>query len=129
MAIKTQGTVLKRNGVTVPKVFDIAGPNGSANEIDVTTFESPAKEFILGLKDQGDITISMVYDTSSAAQNAVRDDFDTGNSQTYSFTLNDGLSTTGTFTAYVKSFALQIGADDKVVANATLRVSGAIVYT
>lgn len=125
-ALKTQGTTLTWNGVRVGDILSFSGPGGEASEIDVTDLDSVAKEFKVGLPDNGQVTIEVNLDPTDSAQNSLWDDRVSGTKRTAVITLTDSGSTTLTFEAYCKGFAINGEADGKVTASITLRVSGAI---
>lgn len=68
-ALESQGMTIARGDgatptevfTTIPEVKSISGPDGSANEIDVTDLSSSAKEFRMGLQDEGNITLDMMF--------------------------------------------------------------------
>lgn len=45
----------------IEAVTNISGPTGTANNIDVTDLRSTAKEFLAGLADYGNVTLSLNY--------------------------------------------------------------------
>ena len=79
-ALTAQGSVLKLSDMggtptftAIGEVIGVSGlGGGGATEIDVTDLSSTGKEFILGLKDEGEITISMNLDTGDTQQTALR---------------------------------------------------------
>lgn len=142
MAIETQGTILfwststaasTSTAVTVGGIVDFSGPGGQANEIDITNINSSAKEYIIGLKDEGDFTMNLVVDTSNAGQTAIRADRDTRTKRKAVVQFNDSTvelnKTKAIFDAYVKGFSITGSVDDAVRATATLRIAGPVTYT
>lgn len=67
-----QGTVITINDGTNPVVFSGAvsfdGLDGEASEVDETTLASTAKEFKLGLIDNGNFNIAANYDPDDVGQ-------------------------------------------------------------
>jgi len=111
---------------TITEVNSIDGPGGQANEIDVTDLNSTSKEFILGLQDEGDVSLDINYipaDVQHALLRARKADGVVGNFQ-LSFT--DTPVTTWTFAALVKGFAINNGVDAVTKATVILRISGSI---
>lgn len=71
-AISSMGTELRRNGTEIAEVYDISGPEFSAETIEVTHLKSPEwwKEFIGGLKEGGDLTFSVNLILTDPTHNA-----------------------------------------------------------
>ena len=57
----------------VGEVTNIGAPSGEAAEIDVTHLESEAKEYLLGLPDEGNIEIAMNAVDSDAGHDELID--------------------------------------------------------
>jgi hypothetical protein len=137
----SQGTGLYMKDLTTsPQVFEevgqvisITGPDGSAAEIDVTNLASSAKEFVIGLPDNGSVQFEVSFDYASAT--AKHDDLLTARNtvpqvlQEFEIRLSDSPRTTLAFSAYVSTFSLSLGVDDKVGASFSLRISGAFTIT
>lgn len=135
MALETQGVVIKRGDGASPEVFtaigsvtSVEGPGGEASEIDVTTLSSTAKEFIIGLKDEGTVTLNLNLDTSNTPQTGLRTDRDNGTLRNFELDLTDSPVTTLSFSAYVKSFSISVQPDSKIEASVSLRISGAVTW-
>jgi hypothetical protein len=134
-AIRTQGTTVKRgNGdgppetfTNVAEVLDFDGPGGEASEIDVSHLESTSKEFLLGLKDNGELAINVNLIPGSASQNGLQADHDASTLRNFKLVLSQG--TTAAFAAYVKRFRRTGQKDDVVKAAITLRITGDITWT
>ena len=127
MAIKSQGSFLKRAGVEVAEISSFSGPDGEASEIDVTHLRSTAKEYLQGLGDEGNITLSGFLKASDAAQVGLRTDRDAQTSSAYSLTLSDG--TVLTFTAFCKQFGISNAVDGATILNVTLRITGIVTWS
>lgn len=114
-------------GTTFTKILnlkDFSGFDGSASEIDTTNLDSTAKEFRLGLVDNGQFTINYDYDPADAGQNALRAKRVSGVLSNFRLTLPN--QTPITFNGYVKKASLQ-GGVDAVAKNASdIRISGAV---
>lgn len=132
-AVQTQGTVFKVGDGGSPEIFnavaevvDFDGPGGTAAEIDVTNLGSTAKEYILGLKDEGDFSLTVNFIPGDAQQTRLFTLRDTRASANFKLVLYDGASTTFSFAGYVKQFSITGKADDKVVGKIALRITGAV---
>ena len=78
-ALDSQGVIISYLSVdspttytAIPEVVNIQGPGGQANEIDVTDLNSTAKEFRMGLQDEGSITMDILYIPANASHAALR---------------------------------------------------------
>ena len=64
-AITAQGIAISRFGTTtfevIPNVVSFQGPGGQAAVIDVTNLASASKEKRVGLRDEGQLTLTMHY--------------------------------------------------------------------
>jgi len=62
-AITAQGITIARFGTTtfetIPNVVSFQGPGGQASVIDVTNLASTAKEKRVGLRDEGQLSLSL----------------------------------------------------------------------
>lgn len=132
--LKSQGCGIRISDGASPGVFtdigqviSISGPDGSASEIDVTNLASAAKEFVIGLPDEGSVQLEVVFDYASAT--AGHDTLHAARAaQTadeYQIFLSDSPETVIGFTAYCTTFSLSLGVDDKVGATFGLRITGA----
>ena len=112
--------------VTIAEVKSIDGPGGQTAEIDVTDLSSTAKEFVLGLQDEGDITLDMNYIPSNAQHVQLRTLRGSGDSGNFQIAFTDSPVTTWTFLAKVKSFSISNAVDNVTGLSVTLRVTGSI---
>src|SRR5687767_6528523 len=121
-AIGTAGTKLLRGDGAGPEVFTViaeiisfSGPTESAKQIDVTSMDSTAREYIAGLRDSGEISFDCNLVTSSATQQGLREDMDDRVQRNFRLILMDNTveadRTTVNFTAVVTNFTWK-GATD-----------------
>jgi hypothetical protein len=136
MAIESQGVVVfwststaQSTAQTVGTVTSFNGPTGSAAVIDITSLESTAKEKLMGLPDEGQITIDMIYDSSNAGQTALRVDRAARTKRNVSVKLTDGSSSLFHADAYVTNWSITGTVDDAVKAAATFELTGPITWT
>lgn len=129
----TGGTLTAANGTLTPvaltaiaEVKTFSGLDGAASEIDVTHLTSTAKEFRLGLVDEGGFTFEMNRVASDAGQAALLTSRNAGTLKTYKLTLPN--AETATFTAFAKTFPVAGGVDGVVMHNIGLRISGSVVW-
>lgn len=111
---------------TIPDVTDISGPDGTASEIDTTDLASAAREFRLGLTDNGNISLSVNYQPAQTQHALLRAKSISGVETNYRLTFTDSPQTTWTFAAFVKGVPITNAVDAVTVANITLRVTGAV---
>ncbi len=111
---------------TIPEVSNVSGPGGQASEIDVTDLSSTAKEFRMGLQDEGTITLDINYIPGNTVHAQLRTDRANQTLAVYRITFTDSPQTTWTFTAYCLGFEVSNAVDDVTKASITLRVSGSI---
>lgn len=119
------------NLVEMVEVVSFGLPNDQADEVDVTHLKSPdrRKEYILGLKDGGEVQVSLNYVPGSATDIAIRDAKDGQDVRAVRFIVPDQ---SGDPAWQIDAFALvrgyergPVAAGDKVAATITLRITGA----
>ena len=135
-ALEAQGMDIQLSDDASPEVYtsigqinSITGPDGSAAEIDVTDLSSSAKEFKMGLADEGSVTLEGFYiptDTQHAALRTKKNSRVTGN---FKIVFTDSPQTTWSFAAYVTGLSLTAGVDAALTGSITLRITGSITET
>lgn len=128
------GTAFKRDAtgagsfVTIASVSDISGPSRDREAIEVTAHDSPNqyREFVPGLKDAGEVTITINYDPAEATHTALDADFEETTLRAYQIVILPGTSDEHTweFTAMVKSIGDEFPIDDRMEREVTFKVSG-----
>lgn len=107
--------------------------SGTATEIDVSDLSSSAKEFLLGLADNGAMNLEMLYDPADAGQIILESLRESSASNSFRVTipnpLNSPAVTTFAFTGFVQTFPFSVGADAAITGTVTVRVTGAITKT
>lgn len=114
---------------TIVGVVDFSGPGGEATVIDTTHLGSTAKEKLIGLRDEGQLSLSMNYSSGDAGQAALRAAQASRTLKNIKITFADSGAETADFKAYVLGGALSGGVDSKVESNVTLEITGAITWT
>ncbi len=132
-ALTSQGMTLGIGDAASPEVFtsipeigNIDGPGGTSNEIDVTDLSSTAKEFILGLSDEGDITADLNLIPKQTQHAQLLTLKDSGAETNFRLSFTDSPPSTWTFGAYVKGLPVSNGVDNVTKGSLTLRVTGSI---
>jgi hypothetical protein len=138
-AFSGQGTIIARADLDTPSVFvdiaeikSIAGPGGASTTLDTTTLSSTAKEFVPGLKDNGEVSLSVNFVPGDLGQQQMIDDQENLQMAVYRITYADKKPTggsTATFNAYVTNFSPSVGVDALSTADVSLRVSGGVAWT
>lgn len=131
----SKGTLIKRGDgggsevfTTIGEVMQFSGPSESVDQIDVTSFDSVAKEFIsTGLPDAGEVKFDVNFIGGDAQQQGLRTDMRAGTLRNFKVILNDHVSTPTTFSfaAIVKSFeGPSAGVGEQYKMSISLKVSG-----
>jgi len=110
----------------ISEISGISGPSKSRDTIEVTHFQSldSYREFIGGLRDGGDVSLTMnftrdTYDIMNA-------DFEDDEKQVYKIILPDEKNTTFEFQGLVTELPLGAEIGDKVSADCTIKISGKV---
>ena len=111
---------------TIGELKTISGFDGSGNEIDVTNLASTAKEFSMGLEDFGSLSMELNQYNDDAGQTAIRAAKTAADIKSWKLTLPN--SDIATFSAYVKTFTMNLGVDGVVTGSVSLRVTGAVTW-
>lgn len=107
-------------------IGDIGG--GDRTEIDVSTLCSMSKEFLLGLRDEGELTIELPWCATDAGQSIVQtayDDNGAGNRLSFQIRVPaDGTdpAVNFTFEALVKQFSKSMAVDEYIKGSMSLRI-------
>lgn len=128
--ILCQDTTLTINGVAIGGIKSITGlGSGSAKEIDVTCLDSPAKMFVQGLRDFGSIKIDLVRDHDDLGQIEAFDSLNDQATVEFIMTLPTSTNNVATFDGFVVSLTTDVNADDAVMGELTVRITGAVVWS
>jgi len=119
----------------IGEITDFNGPGGAAAVIDVSHLGSTAKEKLIGLRDEGQLSMSLNYNATDAGQAGLRTDRAARVRNHYDMVFRDtiwsasALPSRAYFWAYCLQFAITGAVDDKIAANAVLEITGAVEYT
>lgn len=128
--INAFGTLLKRNGVTIAEVNDITPPKIARDSIELTHHQSPNawREFIKGLKDGGEVSMTINYiptnSTHNAATGLISDLANNTTVDTWTLVFPDTLATTWSFPGFITAFEPKAPIDDRLTADVTIKVAG-----
>lgn len=104
--------------------------SGTAAEIDVSDLSSDAKEFILGLADNGTMGLDLIYDPSDPGQVILEGLRETSASNNFRVTVPNPLNSPAvsvfTFAGFVRTFPFTAAVDAALVGTVEVRITGAI---
>ena len=104
--------------------------SGTSTEIDVSDLQSDAKEFVLGLADNGSMNLDVLYDPMDPGQIILETLRESSESNQYRVTIPNPLAspatTVFTFIGFVQTFPFSIGVDTAISGTVTVRITGAI---
>lgn len=116
----------------IGQVTGFNGPSGSASVIDITHLGSTAKEKIIGLRDEGQVSLDIIYDTGATAlHTALKDDRASRTKRIFDIKLTDNGAVSSQpsafyFNAYVTGLSLTGAVDDAVKGSVTLEISSSV---
>ena len=129
--IKSQGTVIAVGAVGGPynavgQVTAITGiGKGAFSEIDTTDLDSTGMEFILGLPESTELSMTINFDPDDTYHTEMRTAQEAGTKKGFTITLTDTTATVITLSAYVTTFTYDVSQNEKLVGNVTLKYSPA----
>lgn len=111
----------------IPGIVGYNGPSGQANLIDVTDLDSTGKEYLIGLKDEGEITLDINWAVDNTVHKALRAAYSARTLKTLAIDFTDTAPVTRwEADIYVTSCQITGGVDAAVKASVTLKITGAI---
>jgi hypothetical protein len=142
MAFESQGTQFFWGDTTaystastnmVGDVKTFSGPSGSAGVIDITSLGSTAKEKMMGLRDEGQITLELNLNPADPAQMKMKTDRANRTLKSWIIKLNDNSSDANRTRlkgeGYVTGLSISGGVDDVVKASVTIEISGGVSWS
>lgn len=116
------------NPTPVGNLTQISVPGPTKPEIDVTDFDSTASEFLAGLPDNGELSMTGFFNYENGGQAILLDDALASDAPVREFVIEfTRQSVSFTFNAFVKSFVPTApGPNDAYGFDATLRVTGSV---
>ena len=139
--VKTQGTQLSVSTTTTTDPTDedlqwadlsvtIKQPQfqgGQSDEIEVTTLASEAKEFTVGLADNGTFSMSGNWKADDAAQTVLRNARDDGEPRAFKSVFKDG--TSSTFLGLVTQYTWDAAPNGTVNGTFNVRITGTVAFS
>lgn len=120
---------------TIAEVTSFKGPSEKAPQLDATSFDSTAMEYISGLADNGELTFDVQFVGTDPQQQGLRTDLRNGTRRNFKIVLNDQPTggsnpTSVAFTAIVTG-APEIGGgvNQVVKGSCSLRITGTATWT
>jgi predicted secreted protein len=134
-AIFAKGSQLKvGNGATptevfttIPEIRTISGPSMSAEQIDVTSHDTPGgfRDKIQGLKDWGVLTCEVLWVPNNVQHLQLFDDYVAGTVRHYKLTVPDANQTTLNFSAFIGNNPTSIPFDGALTKSVEFVIVGA----
>jgi len=134
-AIGTQGTKLYWSDDEIKKITEEcligevkgwSGPSESTSEIDVTHLNSDAKEYLIGLVDNGELSLEVNFVVDDAVQIRMRKDMQDRVKRAWCIQLTDKDKHQIWGLGYVKSFPITGSANDAIRATIAIRITGKV---
>lgn len=113
----------------IPEIRSIGGPDGTAPTIDVTDLDSTAKEYLLGLKDEGSFSLDIMYIPANTVHASLRSAWSLRTKKSFRMTFVDTGTTVWEFDGYVTGFSEKLGVDAVLEATVGIKITGAIYET
>jgi len=113
-------------------VVGFNGPSGSANVIDITSLASTAKEKAIGIRDEGQVSLDLIFQTETTyLHTALREDRAARTKRVYDIKLTDEGTASSQpsafyFDAYITGFSLTGAVDDVVKGSVTLEITSSV---
>ena len=113
----------------IGEVVDFSGPGGQANVIDVTHLASTAKEKLMGIRDEGQVTLTVNHAPADDGQLLLIADRAARTKKKCVIKFSDTATNQAIFEGYCLGYSIAGGVDDKVTANVVIECAGAVTYT
>ena len=110
----------------IPNLDNVSGPGSTAAEIEITDLSSTAKEFLLDLVDNGNVSVSGNFNPQETYHAQLQSDNAASTERNYRITFPSSPEATYTFAARVSEFSPEGGIAAALRFSFTLRVTGAI---
>ena len=132
-AFSAQGSIITVNGIEIGEVVEFGGPETERPQVDATHLRSTSREYIGGLKDNGEFTLTVNYLPLDPGQLELRRCQSLEGTQTFVVTLPNDPNTsaareTWTFQATVNGSSPSGSVDEVLRREWTMAVSGDIAY-
>ena len=136
MALQSQGCYLYfststalSTAIAIGGVTGFNGPTGQANTIDETTLNSTRKEFLMGLPDEGELSLDVVYLTTDTGQIKLRECRAARTKSHFALKMTDTAITQVDADCYVLGLTIQGGIDNAIKGTVNFKITGPLNYT
>jgi len=115
----------------VIQVRSISGPGVSGSDVDTTTLDSSSnyRTFVGGLLDPGELTFSLVYDSTAATHALIAHLMGERHTAAWKVCIGSTAGTATSFTGHIKGMSREIPLDDLITCDVTVKVTGLPGYT
>jgi hypothetical protein len=119
----------------IGEITDFTGPGGSGAVIDITSIQSTAREKMVGVRDEGQLSMTMNFNATDYGQTKLIADRAARKSNAYAILFTDRATSADSFPSWCwfrgtpMSFSVSGAVDNKVTANAVIEISGPVVYS
>ena len=116
---------------SVGEVKNISGPNGNAAVIDITNLDSTAKQKMMGLPDEGQVSVELNFAYSTSLNDKVKDiiaDRKARSKKKWGILFSDASSSLAQADGYVTGFGVTGSVDNILTANITVEIDGPITW-
>ena len=113
----------------IGEVTGFSGPGGNAAVIDVTYLLSTAKEKLIGLRDEGQLSLDLNFSATDSGQLALRTDRAARTKKSATIKFTDPATSVALFDAYCLGFSISGTLDDKITANAVIEITGPVTWS
>lgn len=120
------GTTLEIGTSAIGELTEIEGISMSADTMDITTLSSTDgyREYVQGLKDGGEVSMTGFFYPGDAGQTALVAAFEGGTVDTYAITFPTGIDKKWTFSGIVTAVTTGATLEDPVSFECTVKVTG-----
>ena len=116
---------------SVGEVKNISGPTGNAAVIDITNLDSTAKDKMMGLPDEGQVSVELNFAYSTSLNDKVKDiiaDRKARSKKKWGILFSDASSSLAQADGYVTGFGVTGSVDNILTANITVEIDGPITW-
>ena len=128
-AVFWSSTTAASTANAIGNVVDFSGPSGAAAVIDITSLSDSAKVKMMGIPDEGQLSLSVFYDPANTAQGLLQTDRAARNKRKCVIKFTDASSNHAIFDAYCLQFAVNAAVDDAVKANVVFEVADEVTWS
>lgn len=136
MAIEVQGTrffwstsTAQSSAQQIGEVVDFNGPGGTSPVINITVTTSTAAEKMIGIRDEGQLGITLNYNPTDAGHLALIADRASRTKRKALIKFPDTATSIVVFKGFCTQYGIAGAQNDKVIANAVIEITGGVTNT